>query len=109
MESSTRTAMTYQVYVVELDSALCLTRDCPSRNGLPPIYVGQTACAPEDRFQHHLDGHKSSRYVRAHGVRLLSELTVGVGPFGARDEAVEAESALAGRLRAEGYCVFGGH
>jgi hypothetical protein len=100
---------TYHVYVVELRPELCAAQGCPSRNELAPIYVGESFHTPEDRLQQHLDGHKSSRHVRKYGVRLLPKLCEGIGPFATRAEAVKAEADLAKRLRAEGYCVFGGH
>lgn len=67
-----------------------------------------TGLKPEERFQKHLEGCKSSRYVKHYGIRLLPELYSDMGPF-TYDEAVIAEAGLARRLRAEGYMVVGGH
>jgi hypothetical protein len=102
-------ARSYYVYVVELEPALCEQQKCPSPNGRPPVYVGQSIHPPELRFQQHKEAKRSSRYVRKHGVRLLPDLYAGNGPYATRREAEEAEAALASRLRQEGYCVFGGH
>jgi predicted GIY-YIG superfamily endonuclease len=99
----------YHVYVVELEPALCEERGCPSANGSPPVYVGQTTHPPEFRFEQHKEGKKSSKHVRKHGVRLLPDLYADNGPYATRSEAEEAEAALASLLRQEGYCVFGGH
>lgn len=74
----------------------------------PCVYVGMTGLKPEERFCKHLEGYKSSRYVKRYGLRLLPELYSDLGPF-TYDEAVVAEEGLARRLRAEGYMVVGGH
>jgi hypothetical protein len=74
----------------------------------PCVYVGMTGLKPHERFQKHLAGYKSSRYVKNYGVRLMPELFADLGPF-TYDEAVIAEEGLARRLRAEGYMVVGGH
>jgi hypothetical protein len=99
----------YYLYVVELDRGLCVKRGCLSRNGQPPVYVGQSANPPEARFRQHKDGYKASRFVRDFGVRLLPRLCKNYGPFESRAGAIEAEAKLAGRLESMGYCVFGGH
>ena len=99
----------FHVYVVELDPALCATRGCSSRNGRPPVYVGQSANSPEARFAQHKEGYKASRFVRDFGVRLLPRLSKGYGPFTSRDAAIDGEARLARRLERLGYCVFGGH
>jgi hypothetical protein len=99
----------FHLYVVELDPTLCIKRGCLSRNGRPPIYVGQSANPPETRFRQHKDGYKASRFVRDFGVRLLPRLCKNHGPFASRVDAIEAEAKLARRLKSLGYCVFGGH
>ena len=99
----------YHLYVVRLDQALCNKRGCLSRNGQPPVYVGQSAKTPEARLRQHKKGYKSSRIVRDYGVCLRPRLSKGYGPFGTRAEALEAEAGLARRLKRMGYCVFGGH
>lgn len=101
--------VTYQVYVVELESTLCSARGCPAENGLPPVYVGQSVHSPEVRFRQHREGYKSSKYVRGHGIRLLPSLSERLRPSTTRTDAIVAEAELANQLRAEGYCVFGGH
>jgi hypothetical protein len=101
--------VTYRVYVVELDRALCAKSGCSARNGLPPVYVGQTYLSPVARFEQHRRGYKSSRHVRQWGIGLLPALSVGYGPYAARTQALEAEAQLASDLSDQGYCVFGGH
>jgi predicted GIY-YIG superfamily endonuclease len=91
------------VYVVELDRTAS-----PDDSAMPPVYVGMTGLAPEARLANHKRGHKASRVVRKHGVRLLSSLYAHLNPM-AYAEALRAEAALADRLRERGHVVFGGH
>ena len=98
----------YHVYVIELDESLSRKRDCLGADRGPPVYVGQSALTPEARFEQHRAGHRASRDVRAHGVRLRPDLAEGWGPYDSRREAEAAEAALAEHLRADGLCVFGG-
>ena len=98
----------YHVYVVELEGHLLGRRECLGATGGPPLYVGQSALTPGDRFEQHRAGHRASRIVRAHGVRLRPDLSDSWGPYATRAEAEAAEAALAEDLRARGFCVFGG-
>jgi hypothetical protein len=104
MESRATTAGQFHVYVVELrqEAARRSTQ-------LPPVYVGQTAHSPEQRFADHLRGYKASRKVHRYGARLRPDLSAGWRPYSTRDEAVAAEARLAKELSAVGYEVFGGH
>lgn len=88
-------AQLYYVYVIELSDEVG-PRVEPSK---PCVYVGQSAVTPEERFQQHLDGYKSSRYVRSFGVKLKPRLYRNYGPYLTRDESVDAERRLAERLR----------
>ena len=94
---------TYCVYVIELDG---VSGNAPDK---PVVYVGQSAVPPEVRFQQHLDGYKSSRYVRRYGVRLPPRLYRTHNPLPSRVAAFEREKELARRLRKRGCTVFGGH
>jgi hypothetical protein len=98
----------YHVYVIELDPAARRARDCDGADPGPPVYVGQSALTPEERFDQHRAGRRASRIVRAHGVRLRPDLSTGWGPYGSRREAEAAEAELADHLRARGHCVRGG-
>jgi hypothetical protein len=97
----------YSVYVIELRPEAREGKDC--RADKPPVYVGQTADTPEERFAEHLAGYRASRVVRRYGLRLRPRLYRNYGPYGTRDEALAGETRLADRLRRRGFCVFGGH
>ena len=75
----------------------------------PPVYVGQTADTPAERFAEHLRGHRAARVVRSYGLRLRPRLSRNYGPYATREEAEAGEVRLADRLRRRGFCVFGGH
>jgi hypothetical protein len=95
----------YYVYVVELDDTVG-----PRRNPrYPSLYVGQSVVPPGERLRQHLDGYRSSRYVRRHGKHLRPRLYRRFNPMATRDEAVAMERELARRLRNRGYTVYGGH
>jgi predicted GIY-YIG superfamily endonuclease len=73
------------------------------------LYVGQTSCDPDTRFDQHKTGYKASRWVNRFGVRLLPELVTHLNPLRAW-EAIELEAALAEELRRAGVpWVAGGH
>lgn len=92
----------YHVYVVELDDAAA-----PTSTG-KCVYVGETNLTPQARFEKHKAGHKAARKVRDFGIRLLPQLTQGIGPFATREESLAAERALCEDLRRRGFTVFGG-
>lgn len=97
----------YSVYVIELRPEARGNMEC--RTDKPPVYVGQTADTPEERFAEHLAGYRASRIVRRYGLRLRPRLYRNFGPYATRDDALAAEAHLADRLRRRGFCVFGGH
>ena len=97
-------ARTYSVYIIEL-SRSCTTQRC----ALAPLYVGQTAHAPEDRFaQHKAGGTLASAKPHKFGIRLRVDLMKGIGPFWTRKEAEAAEKAVAEALERRGHVVFWG-
>jgi hypothetical protein len=95
----------YRIYVVELAAAAGRRR----RRDLPCVYVGQTVVTPEERLAQHKAGHKGSRVVRRHGVRLRPDLYEGLPLLASRVAALVLEARVAAELRARGYRVFGGH
>ena len=73
------------------------------------LYVGQTSCDPDIRFDQHKAGYKASRWVHRFGVRLLPELVGHLNPLRGW-EALELEAALAEELGRAGVpWVAGGH
>jgi predicted GIY-YIG superfamily endonuclease len=103
----------YSLYAIELSREVLaeprFARQNPGqRADKPCVYVGQTAHAPQERLALHLAGHKSNRFVSRYGLKLRPGLVANHGPFVTRDEAVEAEAALAQRLRRRGFGVWYG-
>lgn len=95
----------YYVYVIELDDEAG-PRIRPDR---PVVYVGQSAVPPEQRFEQHLRGYRSSRKVQRFGRRLRPRLYRAHNPLPTREAAEAMERELARRLRNRGYVVHGGH
>jgi hypothetical protein len=94
----------YTVYIIEL-SRDCVREPC----AFAPVYVGQTAHAPEHRFaQHKAGGRLAAGKPHCFGVRLRYDLMKGIGPFATRQEAERAERAVADALKKRGHRVFWG-
>lgn len=73
------------------------------------LYVGQTSCDPDLRFDQHRSGYRASSAVRRFGIRLLPELVAHLNPM-SREESLELEATLADAFRAAGVSwVEGGH
>ena len=99
-----REPRSYSVYVIEL-SRKCVKEPC----ALAPLYVGQTAHAPEHRFaQHRAGGLLAAGIAHRYGVRLRLDLMKDIGPFATRKEAEAAEKAVAEALTRRGHRVFWG-
>ncbi len=94
----------HSLYVVELDVAALRSK----ASSALPVYVGITGLTPEARFGNHKTGHKASRVVRKHGLRLLPALYTHLNPM-TYEQALLAEVALANTLSEQGFLVFGGH
>ena len=100
----------YNVYVIKLSDAVWNIARFREANpdhvlGKPFVYVGMTGLDPDLRFDRHMAGIQSNRYVREFGVRLLPKLYEVFNPMpydGARDMEVE----LAIGLREQGYGVW---
>ena len=70
---------TYNVYVIELNRDVLkhnkFVRANPDmRADKPCVYVGSTYLAPEVRYEQHLAGHRSNRYVRKYAIKLKRRL-----------------------------------
>jgi predicted GIY-YIG superfamily endonuclease len=100
-----RAVRVYRIYVVELADAAAPRRP----PGQASVYVGQTVVTPEERFAQHKAGHKASRVVRRHGVRLRPDLYEGLPLLASREAALVLEARVAAELRSRGFRVFGGH
>jgi predicted GIY-YIG superfamily endonuclease len=97
-------ARVYTVYIIEL-SRDCVKEPC----ALAPLYVGQTAHAPEHRFaQHKAGGKLAAGKPHRYGVKLRLDLMNGIGPFASRREAEAAEKEVADALIRRGHRVFWG-
>lgn len=66
-----------------------------------------TGHLPEERFENHKNGYKSSWVVEKYGVRLLPELYEFLNPM-PFEAAAQMEQELAEDLRGQGYTVTGG-
>ena len=103
--------MPYSVYVIALRPEVLRKKkvareNADRREDRPCVYVGQTARTPEERFEQHRVGKRSSRIVREFGVQLKPRLHRNWGPYETRAEAEAAERRLAERLRRRGYAVW---
>lgn len=97
-------ARTYTVYVIQL-SRDCVKEPC----ALAPLYVGQTAHAPEHRFaQHKAGGRLAAGKAHRYGMRLRWDLMEKMGPLSTRRDAEAAERAMAEALVRRGHRVFWG-
>ena len=71
----------HSLYAVELDPAVMKNRKFREKNpggaASGCLYVGVTGLPPETRFERHLAGTQSARFVKAHGVRLRMDLVEG--------------------------------
>jgi hypothetical protein len=98
------TLRTYSIYVIELSRA-CTKQEC----ALAPLYVGQTAHTPEQRFaQHKAGGKLAAGKPHKFGIKLRLDLMKPIGPFSTRKEAEAAEKAVAEALERRGHRVFWG-
>ena len=104
MRSKAKPRPVYCVYIVELDRA-CVSEPC----ALAPLYVGQTAHTPEQRFaQHKAGGLLAAGKAHRFGVRRRYDLIKGIGPFATRADAEAAEKEVAAALERRGHRVFWG-
>ena len=112
MNITTRKLPVYTVYVIELNAEVLDRRAFAEANpgytcdpARPPLYVGHTVRTPEERFEQHRTGTKSSRFTRGNAVPLRMDLAPGL-VFATREEAELMEHQHAEHLRAQGYAVW---
>ena len=100
----------YNIYVIELDKAVLEKKKFleanPQYDGKKPcVYVGMTGRTPEERFDQHKSGYKSSNYAKKYGIRLKSRLFASHNPM-TYEDACDMEKEKARRLRKRGYAVW---
>jgi len=108
-----RPKRTYNVYVVELSRDVLQHNKFVDANpymraNKPCVYVGSTYLTPEVRYQQHLDGYKSNRYVRECAIQLKRRLYANWQGYATRELAEAAEVKQAESLRKRGYAVWYG-
>jgi len=101
---------THNIYVIELDKQVLEKRKFREANpdyvdDSPCVYVGMTSRTPEERFEQHKSGYRSSRIVKQFGIRLKPRQYQSLNPM-SRDEATEMEFEKARRLRKKGWGVW---
>jgi len=69
------------------------------------LYIGLTGIAPEERFDNHKKGIKSSSLVKCYGLRLLPEFYEHLNPM-PYAAAAQMEKDLTDDLRRAGYTVY---
>lgn len=100
----------YHVYVIELSDRVWNEAGFRRANdgcnlAKPFLYVGMTGLDPDLRFDRHMAGVQSNRYVHRYGVRLLPKLYEVYNPM-PYDAAREMEVELALALKADGHGVW---
>ena len=100
----------YHVYVILLSDAVLQERRFLKSNpgyvtGKPCVYVGMTGLDPDVRFDKHMAGIQSNRYVLRHGLRLLPDLYEAFNPM-TREQAQLKEVEIAIDLRSAGFGVW---
>lgn len=118
-------AVVQHIYVIELDPSVwdsphfrAIVRAKPEQPHGRPVYIGSSVHAPACRLAIHAGARRctcgvtgvdvekraGSRFVGAHGVRVLPSL--GHTLRGTGKEARAAEKRLAAELRRQGYAVY---
>ena len=101
---------THNIYVIELDKQVLEKKKFREANpdyvdDSPCVYVGMTSKTPEERFEQHKSGYRSSRIVKQFGIRLKPRQYQSLNSM-SRDEAAEMEFEKARRLRKKGWGVW---
>lgn len=100
----------HHVYVIALSPAVLqearFVRANPGYlDGKPCVYVGMTGLDPDVRFDKHMAGIQSNRYVLRYGQQLLPDLYEAYNPM-PYQEAVAMEVELGILLREAGFGVW---
>lgn len=108
--------------LMRLDQERLIQLNPHAQKKAPVFYVGQTALMASQRYENHLNGYKSSRWVRRYGQALIRvdewkpdfgvaipKKTIRTAWELARrsnDDPIEREKALTELLRAQGFFVI---
>ena len=100
----------HNIYVIELDPIVLNDKKFSNENpdyqaGMKCFYVGMTGVTPEERFEQHKRGYKSSKYVKKFGIVLRPRHYSHHNPM-TYEEAQFMEVEKARRLRKRGYAVW---
>lgn len=123
----------YYVYVIELDSEVMSdarwSEANPNQGSTECYYVGQSAHAPECRYNQHVTARGASclcrchlkprkevkplvvgraRYAKDYSLRLRPDLYDHLNPFETQDGSKEAERSLAENLKHAGHGAWYG-
>ena len=103
--------MAYNVYVIELDKEVLVSKKFRQRNPNMDnrkacFYVGQTTHDPETRFKQHKAGYKANRFAKKYGIRLVPQIFNKFNPIAKRKEAEKIEQWIAKKLREKGHGVW---
>ena len=101
----------YYVYVIELDPVVADLRKFQEKNpkyikGNGCVYVGQSFCKPEIRFEQHKEEYKSNKYAKRFGLKLLPDFYEKYNPIPTRKDAEDIEEMLGKELRNRGIGVW---
>ena len=101
----------YSIYVIELDKKVLLKKRWQGQNpDYNPektcVYVGHSSLTPDERFEKHKLGKKSSKIVKDFGIKLKPRLYKNHNPIKSRAEAIRMEVEKAKQLRKRGYWVW---
>ena len=105
-----RSSNHHHVYVVLLSDEVwnepAFRRANPHHDIVKPcVYVGMTGLDPDLRFDKHMAGIQSNKFVRRYGLRLLPELYEAYNPM-PYEAAREMEVELGIALREAGFGVW---
>jgi len=100
----------HNVYVIELNKSVMNNYKFKGANQgcdllKPCVYIGITGLTPEERFENHKMGYKSSYYPHRYGERLLPDFYEYLNPM-SYDMAVKMEKELANGFRLQGSAVW---
>ena len=100
----------HNIYVIELSKDVLNLKRFRIRNpdykdGMPCVYVGMTGKTPQERFEQHKAGYKSSSIVKRFGLYLRPREYTKHNPM-TYLEASDMEFEKARRLRKKGWGVW---